>query len=378
MRTLIVSDLHIGAADGVDLLRRVDVRAVLLEQLADADRLVLLGDALELRHAPARAVLAAREVFEDLGRAMAGREIVVVAGNHDHALVGSWLAQRAEEQPRLPLGSEQRLEPEQGSAALARLAAWARPARVSVAHPGLWLRPDVYVTHGHYLDCHLTVPTLERLGLGMMSRVLGRPAADFAGPDDYEAMSAPLFAWIDAVARQASAGSAVDGRVTVRAWEALRPTGRRRLRSRLLALGFPLGVAALNGAGLGPLHPDLSASALRRAGVRAMGEVAERLDLGAAHVVFGHTHRAGPLPGEAWYEWGAPSGARLINSGCWTYDAYFVRRAGSDSPYWPGGMVVVQDQGPPRLLRLLSDYSAAQLAPEAAGAAATPGVKQVA
>lgn len=374
MRTLIVSDLHIGAAGGADLLRRADVRAVLLEQLADADRLVLLGDVLELRHGPADAVLAARELFEDLGRAMAGREIVIVAGNHDQALVGSWLAHRAAQRPRLPLAAEQRLAPEQGSSALAQLAVWAQPARVGVAHPGLWLRPDVYATHGHYLDCHLTVPTLERLGLAVMSRVLGRPACDFTGPDDYEAVSAPLFAWIDAVARQAATGSAVDGRVTVRAWEALRPTGRPQLHSRLLAAGFPVGVAALNRAGLGPLRADLSASALRRAGVQAMGQVAERLDLGGAHVIFGHTHRAGPLPGEAWYEWAAPSGARLINSGCWTYDAYFVRRSGSDSPYWPGGMVVVEDQGPPRLLRLLSDRYGVQLA----SGAATPGVKQVA
>ncbi len=380
MRTLIVSDLHLGAADRMDLLRRADVRAVLLEQLADADRLVLLGDVLELRHGPTgEAVHAARELFQDLGRAMTGREIVVVAGNHDQALVGSWLARRADERPRASLASEQRFAPEQGSAALAQLADWARPAQVSVAHPGLWLRPDVYATHGHYLDCHLTVPTLERLGLGLMSRVLGRPARDFTGPNDYEAVSAPLFAWIDAVARQAPTGSSVNGQVTVRAWKALRPTGRPRLRSRLLAAGFPLGVAALNRAGLGPVRADLSAPALRRAGVQAMGQVAERLDLGAAHVIFGHTHRAGPLPGEAWQEWGAPSGARLVNSGCWTYDSHFVRRLGSDSPYWPGGMVVVEEQGAPTLLRLLSDHSVADLAPAASSSAgATPGVKQVA
>ena len=42
---------------------------------------------------------------------------------------------------------------------LAQLADWAAPARVRVAYPGLWVRPDVYATHGHYLDCHLTMPT---------------------------------------------------------------------------------------------------------------------------------------------------------------------------------------------------------------------------
>ena len=29
-----------------------------------------------------------------------------------------------------------------------------------------------------------------------------------------------------------------------------------------------------------------------------MGEVAARLGLGDAYVIFGHTHRAGPLPGD--------------------------------------------------------------------------------
>ena len=44
----------------------------------------------------------------------------------------------------------------------ALMAEWASPARVRFAYPGLWLREDVYATHGHYLDCHLTVPTVER------------------------------------------------------------------------------------------------------------------------------------------------------------------------------------------------------------------------
>jgi len=70
MRTLIVSDLHLGSAAGVDLLRRPELRAQLLEALDDVDRLVLLGDLLELRHGPRREALAvARPFFEELGRA---------------------------------------------------------------------------------------------------------------------------------------------------------------------------------------------------------------------------------------------------------------------------------------------------------------------
>ncbi len=59
MRTLIISDLHLGSATGVDLLRRPELRARLLEALADVDRLVLLGDLLELRHGPRHEALAA-------------------------------------------------------------------------------------------------------------------------------------------------------------------------------------------------------------------------------------------------------------------------------------------------------------------------------
>jgi hypothetical protein len=405
MRTLIVSDLHLGSAAGVDLLRRPELRAQLLEALADVDRLVLLGDLLELRHGPRReALTAARPFFEELGQAFAGREVVAVAGNHDHALIETWLEHRSELPAPPPLGVEQRIEAGAASSMMALLAEWSAPAQLTVSYPGLWVRPDVYATHGHYLDCHLTIPTLERLGIGAMGRLMRRPTRAFIGPDDYEAVTVPVFAWIDAVARQAPTGDAINGGMTVRAWRALggapRPTsgpaangrttpddhgGRahrdgehsgirevtrtrsreltRTLRNRALAGAFPLGVAALNRAGLGPFNSDLSTGELRRAGLRAMGEVAARLGVGDAHVVFGHTHRAGPLPGDNPSEWRGPSGARLINTGCWTYDSYFLTPTPGESPYWPGGCVLVDDDGPPILRRLFEARTHAELMP---------------
>lgn len=371
MRTLIVSDLHLGSLSGSDLLRRPELRAPLLELARDADRLVLLGDMLELRHGPMReAMAAARPVFEDLGRALAGRELVLVAGNHDHGLVEPWLAARGEVQEPAPLAVEQLLEPAEVSPALARIAAWAAPARVRVAYPGLWLREDVYAMHGHYLDCHLTIPTLERLSVAAMSRLLGRPADGFDTVGDYEAMGAPVFAWRDAVARDARTGAALNGMATVTAWQALGggrsgasvPLGRR-LRRRAFAAGFPLAVAVLNRAGLGPLSADISPVELRRAGLAAMGEVAARLSLGDAHVVFGHTHRVGPLPGDDGAEWRGRGGARLVNCGSWTYAAIFLTDAPGQSPYWPGACVVVEDDGPPTIARLLSDRDHAELKP---------------
>jgi hypothetical protein len=334
---------------------------------------------------------AARPFFEDLGRVMGAppaREVVVCAGNHDHALLAPWLAKRALRASE-PLGLEQRIDAQDASPMLAMIAEWASPARVTAAYPGLWVRPDVYATHGHYLDCHLTVPTIERLSVAAMSRVLRRPASGFDEVEDYEAVGAPMFAWRDAVARDARTGDALNGVATVSAWRAL--DGERRanggsgrssmvakLRTRALVAAFPLAVAALNRAGLGPLRTDISTEELRRAGLRAMGEVAARLDLGAAYVIFGHTHRAGPLPGDHEGEWRGDGGARLINSGCWTYDSVFLTPAPGESPYWPGTCVLVEDGGssaqttPPVLKRLLLDRTHAELRPPARTAALTP------
>jgi hypothetical protein len=375
MRTLIVSDLHLGSVSRSDVLRREEPREPLLEAIADVDRVILLGDVLELRHGPPREALAiARPFFEDLGRALAGRELVVIAGNHDYALIASWLAGRdAQEDPgRLEL--EQLLAAEQSSPMLQRLAEWASPARVSAAYPGMWVRSDVYATHGHYLDCHLTVPTLERLSLGAMGRLLKRPSRALASVEDYEAVTAPVYAWRDEVARHARTGVSLNGIGTVHAWRALggnRATRRgRSLRQRALIGGFTLTVAALNRAGLGPLRADISPGELRRAGLRAMGEVAVRLGLDDSYVVFGHTHRAGPLPGDRQIEWqgqrqsgAAAGGMRLVNAGCWTYDATFLTGVPGESPYWPGSCVLVEGSGPPLLRRLLCEHSHAQLGP---------------
>ena len=79
-----------------------------------------------------------------------------------------------------------------------------------------------------------------------------------------------------------------------------------------------------------------------------MGEVAARLDLGDAYVIFGHTHRAGPFPGDDQAEWRGRGGARLVNCGSWTYAAIFMDHTGSQNPYWPGVCVIVGPSGPPR------------------------------
>lgn len=60
MRTAIVSDLHLGTTSGADVARRPDVFERLAAALSEADRVVVLGDLLELRERPPTSSRAAR------------------------------------------------------------------------------------------------------------------------------------------------------------------------------------------------------------------------------------------------------------------------------------------------------------------------------
>ncbi len=177
-----------------------------------------------------------------------------------------------------------------------------------------------------------------------MTRLVAAPPRRGARPAHYEAILAPLYAWIHAAAQRPPEGRAAAGagRSGV-AWRALTATGRRPLRARALGLAFPAAIALLNRAGLGPVRADLSGPGLRRGGLHGMREALDRLGVGAPHVVFGHTHRAGPLPDDDPAEWHG-----LVNAGCWVRDPAFARAPGG--PYWPGTAVEVADAGPARLL----------------------------
>ncbi len=63
-----------------------------------------------------------------------------------------------------------------------------------------------------------------------------------------------------------------------------------------------------------------------------MGRVSESLAPGVEHVVFGHTHRAGPLPDDDRAEWTTLSGIRLWNSGNWFHEPAFVGRSDDAEP----------------------------------------------
>jgi hypothetical protein len=340
------------------VLRRPGSRAALLEAVATCRRVVLLGDIVELRHDPLRDALAAAEpVLRELGQALGSAgEVAVVAGNHDHRLVRGWLERRAlrDGRPALELQNEVTWTVEEP---LEQLARWLAPATVRAFYPGVWLREDVYASHGHYSDRHTTVPILERLGAGAMARLVPEPAGGPRTPEQYEATLGPMYAWIDAVAQSGGIRGRGGAGLQVRVWNTLRPAtggGRAaRLRAGALGLALPAAVAALNRAGLGPLEPDVSGRALRRGGLVAFAQVLERLRARPPYAIFGHTHRAGPLPGDEPAEWRTPGGTALINSGCWVREESFLAGDERSSPYRPGFAVRVDDEGPPQLLNLL-------------------------
>lgn len=353
MRTLVISDLHLALRDRRDRVRtEPEVRARLREGLDGVERLVLLGDLLELREAPLREVLA--DALPVLGDLAGDREIVIVPGNHDHHLLDPWLARRAGAAAALPLGLVTGVDWRPGEP-LALIAEALAPARVSCAYPGVWLADGVYATHGHYLDVLTTVPSIERLSLGLTARLTRRRPVEIARAEDVEAILAPAYAWLRAAAeRGAPAHDPYVESPSHRVWRQLQDGNGGGVRRRAARIAFPVAIAALNRAGLGPLQAGIDGPALRRGSLRAMGEVLDRLGVRAGYALFGHTHRAGPLPGDAPGEWRTASGIRLLNTGCWVHEPSFAGAEPAASPYRAGFAARLRGDGsPPELVNLL-------------------------
>jgi predicted phosphodiesterase len=359
MRIAVVSDLHLGALNESDMLRRPGAVERLIAALERAERVVLLGDTLELRERPIAALLEiVRPVFERLAPTLAGKRVTLVPGNHDHQLGRPWL-DRARLAGRA-LGSENEWPVTAGEAdgAAGVLASWLARSEVTLAYPGLWLADGVYATHGQYLDLHLTVPRVESIAASAVCRLSGRQP-DCASADDFEAVLAPIYGFHAGLAEGASAAALARGATVSRSvWS--RATGNGRIGRLLVGrITIPAAVATLNRLKIGPFNPELTGAELRRAGLLAMGRVADVLAPGAQHVLFGHTHRPGPLPDDDRAEWTTLAGAQLWNSGNWYLESTFVSGMNERSPYWPGTVVWVEPGQPPRLENALRGYAAA-------------------
>jgi hypothetical protein len=366
--TALISDLHLGSGAGADVLRRKPIIERLIEATADVDRLVLLGDVLELRDLPLGVSLSgARPFFEAIGKAFAGREVVIVPGNHDHRLLGPWLERsRDEERP-----SELDEHVDTPHPAMRSIEGWLGDAELDVRYPGVWVRDDVYATHGHYLDSHVTMPTIERITVAAVDRLAGRPTGVRTSPHDYEQVHAPVYDLIFSLAQGGrSLTGTNDGTPTaMRVWELIGGASGRARTLQGKVLGSAVIPAALRGmerAGFGDFTRDFSTGEIGRAGVEAMHVVVERLGIEAEHVIFGHIHRRGPLLMDDGRRASDPvwqrSGVTLHNTGNWTYVEGLMGRAVPQSPFWPGSMVVVGESGPPELRELLADVDREVLA----------------
>ena len=323
MRTLVISDLHLGASIQHSVLARPEPLERLLAAVDDVDRLVLLGDVVELleRH-PTRAIEKAAPTLRAIGaRVGPEREVVLVPGNHDVALVAAWVRGRPTEltvDTRIPLNA---------TAALAAVTEWLAPAQVRVHYPGVWLSDRVWATHGHYVG---------RRARANRSR---------AEPIDYERASRGLtFHRIEAGIMRTMPGPAAtlteDVAELARAFTM--PLPRRLLHRRMSAL-----------------TSALLAVQVRRSNIPMLANVAASLGVDADWVLFGHVHRLGPLAGEDPLDWQGPRGRPSIaNTGSWVYEPLLVHHATPPHPYWPGGSVLLEDGRPPVARGLLDDLAA--------------------
>jgi hypothetical protein len=89
--------------------------------------------------------------------------------------------------------------------------------------------------------------------------------------------------------------------------------------------------------------------------MRAMHDLVAALGIDADEIVFGHTHRPGPLPEDTGWH------ARLFNAGSWLYEPSLLDETPRQSPYWPGCSVWLEGDRAPRLRRLLGDVTHAEL-----------------
>ncbi len=352
MTTAVLSDLHLGAASGRDVLRLPEPRERLQTALAEADRVVVLGDLLELREQPvARVLETAEPALAALGHACKGKEVLVVPGNHDHHLADAFLDRLRLEDATL--GLEQLTEASGHPGLLGRLAELLDDASLTLAYPGVWLRDDVYATHGHQVDVHMTVPRPEAIMASAMRRVTLRRAP--ASPADYEAILDPLYSLFHGIA-QASSHTTMEktGGASRTVWRMLQAGGLGAVAVGRVAV--PAGVLALNAAGFGPFRTQISGAELRDSGLRAMAEAVDSMGIEASHVLFGHTHRPWPLEGRD-HDWRTATGALLHNTGSWLHEGSLISDNGPRSPYWPGWVTWLDDHGPPRLENALQDIT---------------------
>lgn len=375
MRTLVVSDLHIGARDRFSVIERPAVLEVMLKEIDRCDRLVLLGDLVELLEAEAgRTLRVARPILRAIGaRVGPDRQIIYLPGNHDRGAIRGWIRATG------PAIETESVVPPSASPLLAAVVEALAPAPVEVRYPGVWLSDRIWAHHGHYLNRYLHPDQ----AYGVMPRRRERTPAGRSRPIDFEPRrlggglgggGGGLRSLVRYMPLRAALGLEDAGELARAA--TMPPTGELRPVS-----GGPVsGAAGPRSPGypdepLVPintfksrlhdrlLHPSLSpiiayllSLQVRSHSIPAVARAAHDLGIEPEYLLFGHVHRRGPIEGEDLDQWNA-WGPKILNTGSWRWEPVLVQRVSPPHPYWPGGAIVIDELGEPSSVGLLDGLS---------------------
>lgn len=383
MATAILSDLHLGAAHGDDLLRYPYFCNVLREQLDGIDHIVLLGDILDLRFQRLEdALLLATPFLAMLGDALRGARqprVTYIPGNHDYHYAGRLI--EAEQERAIEAGEAfslgQVVAPPDFflSRQLARLIGNDVEVRFAYFYDVLEsAEGPILLIHGHYLDLHLGAAPARLLSLLQASIAAAGQTFTGLSPDLYEAILRPqyeLLHWIG----QSPGGGQIQSRIYERLRGGAPPSTRlRQIRRAALrgaaSVGGRVGVALAETLANRIVKGGLSlTSPAREAQTEAaiyafnlsLQELEPYLPRGMRSIIFGHTHRPGPLEEvDTLDDWKVRLHGQetiVMNSGSWLYDSGKARRADERPQRWPGTFILIPNQGPPRLVQVLAGFS---------------------
>jgi UDP-2,3-diacylglucosamine pyrophosphatase LpxH len=387
LATAILSDLHLGAAHGDDLLRYPFFCDLLREQLDGVDHIVLLGDILDLRFQQLEdALLISTPFLSMLGDALRGARhprVTYIPGNHDHHYAVRLIESEQERaiEAGEPFTLRQVVAPPDFflSRQLARIIGGPVDVRFAYFYDTLESSEGpIFLIHGHYLDLHLGAAPARLLSLVQASIAAAGQTVDGFSPDLYEAILRPqyeLLHWIG----QSPGGGQMQSRIYERLRGGAPPSTRlRQIRRAALrgaaSVGGRVGVALAETlanrivkGGLSLTSParEAQAEATIHAFNLSLEELAPYLPDGMRYVIFGHTHRPGPLEeGDSLDRWRVKMRGQEVaamNCGSWLYDDGKARRPDYRPQRWPGTFILIPDQGPPRLVETLADLAQDEL-----------------
>jgi predicted phosphodiesterase len=387
LATAILSDLHLGAAHGDDLLRYPFFCDRLREQLDGVDHIILLGDILDLRFQRLEdALLLSTPFLAMLGDALRWARqprVTYIPGNHDHHYAVRLL--ETEQERAIDAGQSfnfrQVVAPPDFflSRQLARSIGQAVEVRYVYFYDVLESSEGpILLTHGHYLDLHLGAAPARLLSLVQASIAAAGQTVSELTPDLYEAILRPqyeLLHWIG----QTPGGGQMQSRIYERLRGGAPPsTPLRQIRQAALrgaaSVGGRVGVALaetlanrLVKGGLSLTSParEAQTDATIRAFSLSLEALEPYLPNGMRYAIFGHTHRPGPLEdidtADHWKVKLHGQETLVMNSGSWLYDSGKARRLEYRPQRWPGTFILIPDQGPPRLVEVLAKFSREEL-----------------